>query len=125
MIENVTLVAFSLLFFKHFVADFLLQGPYQFLNKGNYGHPGGILHAVIQAVGTLLVLVPYLGYSAVLLYLAIAECVIHYHIDWAKMSLNVKMDWKCDKSKEFWWLVGFDQYLHYMTYAAMLLIYFG
>ncbi len=25
---------------KHFVADFLLQRPYQLFNKGIYGHPG-------------------------------------------------------------------------------------
>ena len=34
-----------LLALKHFIADALLQRPYQYLNKGIYGHPGGIVHA--------------------------------------------------------------------------------
>jgi len=34
---------------KHFFCDFVLQTPYQFLNKGIYGHPGGFIHAGLHA----------------------------------------------------------------------------
>lgn len=34
------------LFTKHFIVDFPLQAfPYQYQNKGTYGHPGGLLHS--------------------------------------------------------------------------------
>jgi hypothetical protein len=39
------LAAVAVLMVKHAVADFYLQTPYQFLNKGKYGHPGGFIHA--------------------------------------------------------------------------------
>lgn len=37
---------------KHFFADFYFQGPYQYLNKGNFKHPGGYLHAFIHSILT-------------------------------------------------------------------------
>jgi kynureninase len=39
------LAAVAVLMLKHAVADFYLQTPYQYLNKGTYGHPGGFIHA--------------------------------------------------------------------------------
>ena len=39
------LAAVAVLMVKHALADFYLQTPYQYLNKGTYGHPGGLLHA--------------------------------------------------------------------------------
>src|SRR3970040_1352534 len=49
------LAAVAVLMFKHAVADFYLQTSYQYLNKGKYGHPGGIIHAGIHAALTPLV----------------------------------------------------------------------
>ncbi len=49
------LAAVAVLMFKHMVADFYLQTPYQYLNKGTYGHPGGFLHAGIHVALTPLV----------------------------------------------------------------------
>ena len=49
------LAAVAVLMFKHAVADFYLQTPYQFLNKGTYGHPGGFIHAGIHTALTPLV----------------------------------------------------------------------
>jgi hypothetical protein len=120
---NLLLSAFVLLFFKHFIVDFPMQTRYQYSNKGKYGHPGGILHAGLHTIGTMVALVPFLGYSTLLLILAIAEGVAHYHIDWAKIYINTRMEWECNTSERFWWLLGFDQFMHYMTYATMLLIY--
>ena len=44
---------FAWLQFKHFIFDYVLQTPFQFRNKGTYGHPGGILHSGLQAIGTI------------------------------------------------------------------------
>lgn len=111
------LLLLTLLFTKHFIADFLLQTPYQFLNKGTYGHPGGLLHSGIQAAFTAVVVIPFAPLMA--LALALFDFAVHYHVDWAKVQLNNKYSWKPDTHKEFWWLLGLDQFLHSLTYIAI------
>jgi hypothetical protein len=44
------LAAVAVLMFKHAVADFYLQTAYQYLNKGKYGHPGGFIHVIAEAL---------------------------------------------------------------------------
>ncbi len=115
---NEILVLVLLLFTKHFVVDFPLQHHYQYSNKGTYGHPGGILHAVLHGVGTYLCFVWFAPMAAV--YLALIDSVVHYHIDWAKMNLNSRFGWGPQTHEQFWWLLGFDQYLHAVTYVALI-----
>jgi len=109
---------------KHFVCDFLLQAhPYQYLNKGTYGHPGGILHASIHGVGMFLVLVWFLPVFSVMLSAMIwLDMVTHYHIDWAKMNIGKKYNLKPDNSEWFWILLGFDQLLHMATYWVIIFL---
>jgi hypothetical protein len=109
-------------FTKHFIFDFPLQGPYQYKNKGTYGHPGGVLHAGLQALGTILVLVWTPLCTGDILILAYGEGFLHYHIDWAKMNLNQYWKLGPTTSEQYWWLLGFDQYLHYLTYLGILLL---
>jgi hypothetical protein len=106
---------FVAIFVKHFICDFPLQYPYMFLNKGKYGHPGGLLHAAVQGTGTLAVC---LGFGLPL-WLAIADAVIHYHVDWTKNQLNDRFK-LAPNNKYFWWLLGADQLAHYLTYAALV-----
>lgn len=114
--EVALLMLLALLFTKHFVVDFMLQTPYQYLNKGKYGHPGGILHSWLHAMATLFI-VGYFDTSMVML--AVLDFVIHYHVDWAKVQINSKFNWKADTHKEFWWLLGLDQFLHVLTYLGI------
>ena len=51
----ILLAAVAVLLLKHMVADFFLQTPFQYLNKGTYGHPGGLLHSGIHVALTPLV----------------------------------------------------------------------
>src|SRR5690554_2045568 len=51
----VILAAVALLMLKHTVADYFLQTPYQYCNKGKYGHPGGFVHSAIHVALTPLV----------------------------------------------------------------------
>ena len=81
-------------------------------------HPGGITHAGIHALGTMLVLAPFIG-SACLLY-AMIDMVLHYHIDWAKMNVSKRYDLQPNNSQRFWILLGFDQWLHHVTYFAIV-----
>ncbi|OYY48360.1 MAG: hypothetical protein B7X95_09630 [Methylophilaceae bacterium 17-44-8] len=111
--------ALFLLFLKHFVCDFPLQiSPWMYRNKGIYLHLGGVAHAAIHAAGTWLVLVFFIGHQA-LLY-ALIDFVAHYHIDWAKLRINMRLDWRPDNSNGFWILLGFDQLLHHITYFVII-----
>lgn len=115
------LEALFCLFIKHFVCDFPLQAnPWMYRNKGTYGHLGGIIHALIHGVGTFIVLSFWLGLGAWLY--AIADAVIHYHIDWAKMNTSKRFNLTADNSEWFWILLGFDQLLHHITYFVIVAI---
>lgn len=103
---------------KHFVFDFLLQVKYQYSDKGIYGHPGGILHAFFHGVGTYVCLVWVAPIIAI--YLAVADMIAHYHIDWAKTNLKEKLNWRPMTHDQFWWLLGLDQFLHALTYIVLI-----
>ena len=111
-----------LLFTKHFIIDFPLQGPYQWQNKGTYGHPGGILHSGLHAIGTYLCFAWFVSPSLAMQF-ALIDMIVHYHIDWAKMNINARQGWAANTHPEFWWLLGLDQYLHAITYIG--LVYFA
>lgn len=109
----------TLLQLKHFVFDFLYQPPWQFRNKGTYGHWGGIVHSGQHAIPTFLLLLLWLTPLAAGI-IAVGEFLVHYHIDWAKMNINAKMGWGSDTHNEFWQLLGLDQLLHQLTYIAII-----
>lgn len=107
---------------KHFVCDFLIQLPYHYLNKGKYGHLGGVSHALIHGLGSALCLaifdLPFVG-------LALLDAALHYHIDWAKMNLCQRYNLKPDNGEGYWYLLGLDQMLHYLTYIFIIGISYG
>lgn len=116
MTEALTLLA--LLFTKHFVVDFPLQTRFQYSNKGRYGHPGGILHAGLHGLATALCVVWYVPEHWV--WLALVDMLVHYHIDWAKVNINQRHGWTASTHEQFWWMLGLDQFLHAMTYIALV-----
>jgi hypothetical protein len=115
-----TTAIITALLLKHFVCDFPLQAfPWMYRNKGTYGHPGGIAHAAVHVVGTLLAL----GFCGVGFWIslaaAVADGIVHYHIDWAKMRIGAWKNWGPTNSEYFWMLLGIDQLLHQLTYIAI------
>jgi hypothetical protein len=116
---SITLLLVLLLFTKHFIVDFPLQTKVQYSNKGTYGHPGGVLHSWLQGAGTYLCFFWFVP-SQLCLMLAVADMLLHYHIDWAKMNLNKTLGWGPTTHEQFWWLLGFDQYLHALTYVGLI-----
>lgn len=104
---------------KHFLVDFPFQKPYQYLNKGTYGHPGGILHAGLHGIGTFLALWMFAPLDWLVL-MMLFDATVHYHIDWAKMNLNKHFGWGPTTHEEFWWLLGLDQLLHWLTYCVII-----
>lgn len=109
----------TLLTLKHFIFDFVYQPPFQWQNKGTYGHLGGIVHSGQHALASLLILLFFIN-PLYALGLAALEFVIHYHMDWFKMSYNKKKGWGANTHSQFWTLLGVDQLVHSLTYIAMV-----
>lgn len=121
MIEATTaLGVVALLTVKHFVADFVYQPPYQWQNKGTYGHLGGILHSGQHAALSFLILLIFTT-PMIAAVLAVLEFGIHYHMDWFKMWYNKRKGWGANTHNEFWILLGFDQLVHSLTYIGMVM----
>ncbi len=123
MSHALSLVFWSLALFqtKHLICDYMLQTPFQYLNKGKYGHPGGIIHAGIHMLGSIPAIVlfgPTLGLVAALLAM---EFAVHYHVDWLKEQIT-KRRGLSHSGALFWAVFGADQFLHQMTYLAMLAV---
>ena len=114
------LAAVAVLMLKHTVADYFLQTPYQYCNKGTYGHPGGFVHSAIHVALTPLV---YLLIAPVSLLLALGiaagEFVVHYHVDWAKEQITRRAGFT-PQTPRFWHALGVDQLLHGLTYLAIV-----
>ena len=114
------LAAVAILLVKHMVADFYLQTAFQYLNKGTYGHPGGLLHAAIHVALTPLVYLVLAPASLLLaLGIAVGEFAIHYHTDWLKDQLTHRNGWT-PSDRGFWHALGADQLVHGLTYLAIV-----
>ena len=116
---QIALVGILILLFKHLVFDFFLQTSYQYRNKGIYGHPGGILHAGLHALGTTPVFLWIAPSKALAAAIIVGEFVVHYHLDWTKDQVNKRLKLTADDAR-FWWTLGVDQFLHDATYVAIV-----
>jgi len=101
---------------KHFICDFILQPPYMYLNKGKFAHPGGMAHATVHGTATAIICYAYPTFLTA----ALIDGVVHYFIDWGKVNIAKRMGWKPDNSEYYWYLLGLDQMLHYLTYAGVI-----
>lgn len=122
MTNQELLILMTAFIVKHFIVDFPMQQKYQYLNKGTFGHPGGILHAAFHYLGTMAVLSAFSNITNIFVAigLAIFDGVIHYFVDWAKVNINKFYGWTATTSEMFWHLVGLDQLIHYMTYIGII-----
>jgi len=89
----IALLAVAVLMFKHAVAHFYLQSTYQYVNKGHYGHPGGMLHSAIHVALTPLVYLVSAPSLLLALGIAASEFLLHYHIDWLKEQITHRNGW--------------------------------
>jgi len=114
------LAAVAVLMLKHTAADFFLQTPFQYCNKGIYGHPGGFLHAGVHVALTPLVYLVIAPASMLLAAsIALGEFVVHYHIDWAKEQITRRAGYT-PQTPRFWHALGVDQLLHGLTYLVIV-----
>jgi len=114
------LVALTVLQVKHLICDFFLQTSHQIENKGIYGHPGGLIHAGIHALGTLPVFLVYPVGLVPAAVIVVLEFIAHYHIDWLKNVVGNHYGWTV-RDPAYWWAFGIDQFAHQITYLAMVL----
>lgn len=114
------LLAIVYLLVKHFIADFLLQTERQRREKGIYGAPGGLAHALTHIVLTAPVfwLLRTSSHTTIALLLA-AEFAVHYHLDWIKEEILRANGWG-PQNRYFWWTLGADQMCHALTYVAIV-----
>lgn len=110
-------VAFAV---KHLVADYYLQTGW--MAKGKAGESGWVLplavHAGIQAVGTLLII---LVARPGLWWLALVDFGLHFAVDRGKALLGRRFMLTIDKAG-FWWAIGTDQFLHQITNFIFILL---
>jgi hypothetical protein len=120
--NNVSLLVLIALFIlKHFVIDFFLETPYQSNNKHILGHLGGILHAQLHSFTSWVILgFTFNFFIPIVVVAVVAEFFIHYFIDLVKTNLCVLYKWQYNTQKGFWYMLGADQALHYLTYIAMI-----
>ena len=117
---HAALAAITYLLAKHAVADFFLQTPLIYSQKGIYGAPGGLLHAFIHILLTAPVFLLFPTGSAELAAALLAgEFFVHYHIDWTKEQIVRHYGWKF-ADRQYWCALGLDQFLHGLTYIAIL-----
>jgi len=116
--SNYVLMMLLLLLFKHILADYFLQKPWN--DKGIYGSKGGVEHAIIHAIGTVIVMNFFVN-PAWAVIVAFLDGIIHYHIDWAKTNIKSNYNLKKDQTL-YWGLHGVDQYLHILTYILIVYI---
>lgn len=103
---------------KHFVADFLLQPGWILAGKGDIRLPGGYAHASIHALFTAIVLMVAGVPMSTILAVVVAEFVLHYALDYAKVHYSRNVDIHAQASR-YWGLFGVDQLAHQLTYMVI------
>jgi hypothetical protein len=107
-----------LLELKHFICDGPLQTRAMIAEKAVYGKPMGVVHAVIHGAASVAMLA-IAGVSwGLVAGLALADALVHYHIDFAKENIVKSVGWTA-RDRHFWWALAGDQALHHFTYLAM------
>ena len=108
-----------LLQIKHCYADFVIQTYKQTVHKGIYRDPIGISHSVDHVWTSLVALLVFSFFYTTnpftIMWLCIAEGILHYHIDFVKVKFGSK-----DQTRPiFWAQFGLDQLAHQVTYLLM------
>lgn len=112
----ILVAAFSL---KHLLADFVLQTGWIAHGKGCRSGWFAPLaaHAAIHA-GLALALI--LAVRPALWWLALVDLLVHFAVDRAKTLVGQSARWTPDDAP-YWWLFGFDQFLHQLTNIGLAL----
>ena len=114
--NEAVVLAFVLLFVKHWYIDFVNQSMEEVNGKGIYGNWLGIRHSLKHGAATALVFL-FLGCGLIIApLLGLIDFVIHYHTDWSKMNYGNRDI----TTPQFWNHLGLDQLVHYLTYLGLV-----
>lgn len=113
------LLLLVLLQVKHMFADFYLQTPKMLSGRGVYFHVGRAQHALVHVLGSVVVFLIFGAPLSFILVICALEWIIHFNIDFAKASYSDKKKLQPDQAA-FWRAAGLDQFLHNLTYVAMV-----
>jgi hypothetical protein len=105
---------------KHYLIDFVVQTDWMARGKervAGWAAPLAV-HAGTHALGTLAIA---LLYKPGLWWLALVDFVVHGLIDRAKTLVAHRTRWPMTDPR-FWWLMGFDQFLHQLTNIALVVL---
>jgi hypothetical protein len=103
---------------KHLLADYFLQTKAMIEGRRSYGHRGGIAHVAIHGAGSLIVFALFGGLSGIVVLIVLVEMIVHYHIDWSKDNIVLRLGITPD-DRSYWIAAGTDQALHQATYLVM------
>lgn len=113
MVDTV-LILLSLLFIKHYYVDFIDQTNDEVKYKGIYLHLDGVGHSISHGSITA-VLLCFFTTIEFAFFIGFCEILVHYHIDYVK----TKYGNKDIQNSKFWYHLGLDQLLHYLTYLGI------
>ena len=121
-----------LLFIKHFICDFAIQGRFKNENdKWKISSHKGHFHALDHAIGTAFVFVIVVIAMAINLrpislwcipIFGILDYVMHFTIDWLKNNFVKANNFQRD-SRAFWILTSVDQCLHAFSYLIIVILF--
>ena len=105
---------------KQYLIDFVAQTDWMARGKervDGWAAPLAV-HAGTHALGTLAIA---LLYRPALWWLALLDFVVHGLIDRGKTLVAQRTRWPMTDPR-FWWLMGFDQFLHQVTNIALVVL---
>lgn len=129
--------------FKHFLADYILQGEYMLGKfKPGWGFIRPLLaHVSVHAIFTFIIASFFVSLPAAIL-LGVGDATIHFIMDRIKagpkylgrfkpLTLNEYTASKLDDTKDrihgnvlFWWSLGLDQMVHHLTHYVIIYLIF-
>lgn len=114
-----------LLIIKHFVVDFLLQPKWMYANKGDLLHPGALAHSGLHVAFTaaILAVCPNAVPFAIIWNICLVEFLSHWITDALKVRITQHYNLHPHTDASYWYLMGADQFIHYATYIAMVVMF--
>ncbi len=117
-------VILSWLMIKHSLADYFLQTSWMIKDKADYGRPGGLVHAGEHGVLSWITLSFFINPLMAFAY-GLIDFALHYHIDWTKSNyiqgnFRFSNDYLSQYDTQWWWALGIDQTLHFLTYVLLV-----
>ena len=114
--EQWLLITLGLLFIKHWIVDFVIQTDAEVQHKGIYGDLTGIQHSFKHTVGSMIVFLLAGLEPEWIVFFALLDGLLHYHIDWLKMNYGNRDI----RTPQFWRDLGLDQLAHYIVYLILV-----